>query len=527
MHWLFVQLSSVSFVVAVVGVYGYLLFLNRNTEHIRVRGKSITICMFLGFALIFEEVVQMGFSEYTLKTADYLASLFFYPCLLTFVMGPFTIKSAVLAFRLQMAAEILKQGSHSVLRSHSQELQSGNSHRRVPSLGNSNTPSQEPGSKPEECWFSEHRYLSSEKFQLVYLLLWAFASLIVPVSTLDHATTAIANTCLFGLSILILIALSFQIRKAQDFWGLKDEMKYGAICGLIGLGIFVGMTVVSSTQFSSVDTIKLAANVVAVFTLSIPILLVPLSKANQERKKGSWNRRKQPSEKPSSHIETAIGNSKVNSNQTTPTGHSRRKRTQSSTGSLHMELENGIEKEFFGQDHWTLVKLLKNPEFEEKFRLHLASEFSLENLLFVKRALDLFDAMWIVSNKSNLDELAEFLEDATEIERDFLIQGASLQLNISQQMREEATAGLQQMRDKFATLNFSSPSGEAEELWDKLSKLYKPAANEIMEMLNLDCFRRFKSTAEFKKFQEKQMHIMVVSSEPPNPPPTAPPQIHT
>jgi uncharacterized membrane protein YozB (DUF420 family) len=518
---------SIVFCIAVLQLvcYGAMLYLNRDTEHLKVRGKYVTVYVYLGFVLLYAMILELGFVQYDVSASftAYLAWLLLTPCILAFIAGPFAIKSMVLAFRFEMASEMLAKAS---------KTSAGKKHLndKVSSSGAFSVSTESPHtsshvSTPERkthfvsSWFIEHRHLASEEFQMICLIGWAFLCTIIPLSTLSSNVSTLMNFVLMGVCVLIVTSLNLWRRQSQDFWGLRTEIKYAAICGLIGMLVFASNVFARSSDVSQAWFQEFLTTTAAITIFSYPVLFLPLRAAHEERKKPNiWlkrNKQRDQSERPSSQ-EPSQGNDRGHH------GHggkkkNKRVRTQSS-GSLETVLQDGVDKEFFVMDHWKLVKLLRNPEFEDLFRKHLAAEFSLENLLFVKQCLELFDCLWVSSNKNSVD-LAERLQEATEIETQFLGSSAPMMVNVSFDLRQGAIVGLRSLHEQFTALRGNLTDDQVEDMWNKLMNLFKPVANDVMFMLSLDSFRRFRSTPQFKRFQEKQIHALMAS------PPDAVPQV--
>eukprot|EP00475_Leptophrys_vorax_P002217 TRINITY_DN11257_c0_g2_i2.p1 TRINITY_DN11257_c0_g2~~TRINITY_DN11257_c0_g2_i2.p1 ORF type:complete len:507 (+),score=108.96 TRINITY_DN11257_c0_g2_i2:238-1758(+) len=471
--------------------YGILLFRNWNSENVRVRGRCLSTFMWFGFSTMFAFTSQMGLTHYDLSNGSTkLTFLFFVPFALSFIAGPYVVKSLVLVVKFQLASEVRKK----------QDLISAIKDVKL------RTPKQQSSSarksvfqflsKPDE-WFGNRRFVTSEKFQVIFMMCWNCICMITPLSSFNSDITTVANLALSGLSCVLLFAFGFLMKDSSDFWGIKKEISYFGVSILIAIAVF-SFNLVSGSFITDKNSKRLAECLTTYFTLfvvHIPAISLPLFKAEQETRKAL----KQMAHQKITASRKSFSDSSAGKRGLLLTPVPRTSSTITDSG-------------FFKLNNSGLLKLLNVPEFQELFEKHLQAEFSLENLVFLRRSQNFFDAMSeFESPERTSANLISFMEEMNSIRDLFLFPGAPYCVNLPGKIRRDTFSEIESLRDICKDL-CAANANVSEELWLRMATVFKPAANDILLMLDMDSFKRFKKTEEFRKFQDKQVSVNVVTS---------------
>jgi hypothetical protein len=288
---------------------------------------------------------------------------------------------------------------------------------------------------------------------------------------------------------LLLLILGFRMKNSSDFWGIKKEIKYFALMILLSLLVF-SFNVASGSLIVHVNAkhfVECLTTFIALLLVHIPSLTLPLKKAEKERRRFLKNFNAQLSRRSISEA-SSIG--------TRPT--------------LLAAVPSSVSSrdDFFTYQNSGLLKLLQNSDFEELFYNHLQSEFSLENLIFMKRAHSFFLAMSAFDPEDRIAaSLKLFIQEMLEIKDSFLLPTSPYSINLPGKLLGETLIDIKRLSEECQAVKVVS-----EELWMEVARVFRAAANDVLGMLEFDSFKRFKKTKEFNRFQNKQIAIVVVTT---------------
>jgi hypothetical protein len=465
----------------------YFLWKHWDREELRVRGRKLTVLTFIGLAgaqvistligtLATNNRPHKSWTQTPPKDWDFVvwnAALQF-PFSLVFVLTPLLVKSFLLMFKLQIAKEQL------VLASLARD-QGSSARRSLLSINN---------------WYSAHRHFLSGKFYIPIWVLWGVFCIPIPMTILGSGRLVLG--CLMmglqGIAIIIgFIFVGLKLRKSpMDFWHLKLEIytyAFGFTISVLDFFLLVFVLWIFGSNihntwksfFTYIGAALSQAVVVAFVTMR------PLWKIADKSKERRHSRTISMSMNA-----TAVEDLKFDSDS-----------LQRPTEVLPDFFDKFRNNRFF--------QLLTNPEFEEEFRNHLASEFSLENLIFLAQVRSLYETCVVLlrSNDPQASSVEQLIQNGEEIGEVFLKANAPSALNVAYQLREKSLAKMERVSRDYK----SGP--DLRQIILDVSQVYQDAAVEVFHMLQNDSFRRFKTSEAYNKFQQKQMAVMVVAD--PNP----------
>jgi hypothetical protein len=159
--------------------------------------------------------------------------------------------------------------------------------------------------------------------------------------------------------------------------------------------------------------------------------------------------------------------------------------------SFQQEKAQKNEKSLHATVQDEFIQALKNPNMRNLFYKFLASEFSLENLLFYEACIALERSV-----ESNTPYEA-VLKQVIYIRDQYISKNATASVNLSFKVRQDAMSGLENLEQK-----------SADHLPDLL-EILAPAKKEILILMLRDSFLRFRTTPQYN--QEKNAPSMEMS----------------
>jgi len=293
-----------------------------------------------------------------------------------------------------------------------------------------------------EDWFVQHRhYLDAKKIKKLIIFLCVFyLSLLAGLTIASYLSEPMENICtvavlqevrvlivdiIASLYILILGVISFQMRNfVSDSFGLKREIQFASIFGVISIGGYIVSDYYSLTLYQA---ISLALSIWLIFLSSIVFPLMLNYKNSSQL--NSWNeylqkmRLKKAARKDKNKNESLDCSNPQSTPSTTP---------QASI----MASNSAVSQEMKSLE---LQTLLDNPELLGSFQDFLAKEFSSENL-------DFYLTVQRYRNETVNKKLPEILQMSTEIYGQFIAESAMFQVNIDYRTRSKIKSDLNRVQ---------------------------------------------------------------------------------
>eukprot|EP00475_Leptophrys_vorax_P013124 TRINITY_DN19493_c0_g1_i1.p1 TRINITY_DN19493_c0_g1~~TRINITY_DN19493_c0_g1_i1.p1 ORF type:complete len:513 (-),score=113.95 TRINITY_DN19493_c0_g1_i1:1169-2707(-) len=470
---------------------------NWNREEIRVRGRTLSVIFFC--ALFISEILQTvlvltGTKNRPVQNfmqtpssewdAPVWLGLGLFPFNMSVVIGPLALKSIALVFKLQIAQEQLKLAN-------------------LVTSGERALASQ---------WYSKRRHWITQRNLLKTAAKWVLFCM-VPPFIFHLSRRFVAGFLLLGLQgILLSVAFAvcgFKLRSSlMDFWRIKVEIFSYALAWSVCMVLFMIMALVvwvgNKTAHSSWKVFfTYLASITCTQLISYVTMKVDFSLAKKHLL-GRHKLSRSPSV--SGSDEGANGSNHLNpigGSEGLESSHPSQSRAENLPEFMCRQKDN----KFF--------QLLQSADFQETFKRHLASEFSLENLLFFIDVKDLYSScseLFSSDGSVSSSELEDLIAKAEKIQDTYVNENSASAVNVSFENRGRAVEKMDQVRSDFRAVVSDSEPLNSQRLIKDISQIYLRSATEIFYVMQNDSFRRFKTTREFALIQSKQLTIMVVET---------------
>lgn len=336
-------------------------------------------------------------------------------------------------------------------------------------------------------WIIRNRYRFTHKYAITKFFQFNAAFLIVPVVLLVTNTSSLGGdisteSCddlvafvtfyaiaLTVVSFFIILVLYRRIRDVKENLDIKQDFLWIAYMALFRIFLIILTWFVP--PFATVNW--------EIFDLSAIVLCLPNIGDSWRQLIYVSNRAKREQKK--KHSTNSEGTNKSTDEET---GVSQRKTT-------HNE---HFLREF--------LELLLDENGFHLFEEFLQLEFSFENLLFWKQArtyrLKYYESLAV---KEMIDEndVNQCLRDSMFIYDQFIPSDSPMMINISASTRNDIIAGMNKIKRRVSVVE----QGEHRNLTD-LHELFTKAENEILRLMAMDSYTRFKCTEAYKRINRER-----------------------